>query len=88
MWTTIAPAVVKIRVEPSWPNPAFNDTRGTLILDVWIDESGDVACVKIVRSIPLDDQAAVDAVRQWKFAPATMGGRPIAVIQEVRVQKR
>ena len=88
MWTTIAPAVVKTRVEPSWPNSAFNDTRGTLILDVWIDESGGVACVKIVRSIPLDDQAAVDAVRQWKFAPATMHGRPIAVIQEVRVQKR
>jgi len=57
-------------------------------LDVWIDNNGDVACVKIVRSIPLNDQAAVDAVRQWKFAPATMGGRPIAVIQEVRVQKR
>jgi len=88
VWTTIAPAVVKTRVEPSWPNPALNDTRGTLILDVWIDESGDVACVKIVRSIPLNDQAAVDAVRQWKFAPATTGGRPIAVIQEVRIQKR
>jgi TonB family protein len=88
VWTTIAPAVVKTQVEPSWPNPAFNDTHGTLILDVWIDESGDVACVKIVRSIPLNDQAAVDAVRRWKFAPATIGGRPIAVIQEVRVQKR
>jgi periplasmic protein TonB len=88
VWTTIAPAVVKTRVEPSWPYPALNDTHGTLILDVWIDESGDVACVKIVRSIPLNDQAAVDAVRQWKFAPATMRGRPIAVIQEVRVQKR
>jgi TonB family protein len=88
VWTAITPAVVKTRVEPSWPNPAFNDTRGTLILDVWIDEKGDVACVKIVRSIPLDDQAAAEAVRQWKFAPATLAGRPIAVVQEVRVQKR
>lgn len=88
MWTRIAPAVVKTPVEPSWPIPALNDTHGTIILDVWIDESGNVACVKIVRSIPLDDQAAVDAVRQWKFAPATIAGRPIAVIQEVRVQKR
>jgi periplasmic protein TonB len=88
VWTTVAPAVVKTRVEPSWPNPALNDTRGTIILDVWIDESGNVACVKIVRSIPLDDRAAVDAVRQWKFAPATAAGRPIAVIQEVRLQKR
>jgi TonB family protein len=79
---------VKTRVEPSWPNPALNDTQGTIILDVWIDESGDVAYVKIVRSIPLNDPAAIDAVRRWKFTPAARRGRPIAVVQEVRLQKR
>jgi TonB family protein len=87
VWTTITPATVKNTSGTVLANPAFNDTRGTLILDVWIDERGDVACVKIVRSIPLDDQAAAEAVRQWKFAPATVGGRPIAVVQEVLVQK-
>jgi TonB family protein len=55
-------------------------------LDVWIDERGDVACVKVVRSIPVDDQAAIDAVRRWKFVPAAVGGQPIAVVQEVRLQ--
>ena len=87
VWTPIIPAVMKTRIEPSWPNPALNDTRGMLILDVWIDEKGDVACVKVVRSIPINDQAAIDAVRQWKFTPASIGGRPIAVVQEVRIPK-
>ena len=88
VWSTIALAVVETRVEPSWPNPAFNDTKGTLVLDVWIDESGDVAYVTVVRSIPLNDSAAIDAVRQWKFTPATRGRQPIPVVQEVRLLKR
>jgi protein TonB len=87
VWSPIAPAVVKTRVEPSWPNPAFNDPRGVIMLDVWIDEKGDVAYAKITRSIPLNDQAAIDTVRRWKFTPASRGGQPIAVVQEVRLQK-
>jgi TonB family protein len=87
VWTKITPAVVKTRVQPSWPNPFLNDTHGRIVLDVWIDENGDVSCVKITRSIPVNDQAAINAVRQWKFVPATLGGRPIAVVQEVQVPK-
>jgi TonB family protein len=88
VWTAISPAVVKTRVEPSWPNIHLNDTHGEVVLDAWIDESGNVSCVKITRSIPMNDQAAIDGVRQWKFAPATLRGTPVAVIQEVRVLKR
>jgi TonB family protein len=87
VWSAITPAVLKTRVEPVWPNPSLNDTQGAIILDVWIDESGDVAFVQIVRSIPVNDAAAINAVRQWKFAPALRGGRPIAVVQQVRLQK-
>jgi protein TonB len=64
-----------------------NDTHGTIILDVWIDESGNVSCVNVTRSMPINDEAAINAVRQWKFAPATVRGRPIAVVQEVQVFK-
>ena len=34
VWTSIAPAVVKARLEPEWPNPFLNDTRGIIVLDV------------------------------------------------------
>jgi len=43
--------------------------------------------VQVVRSIPINDAAAITAVRQWKFTPALHKGRPIAVVQEVRLQK-
>jgi TonB family protein len=47
-------------------------------LDVWIDEWGEVACVKVTRSAPVHDRAAVEAVRRLKFAPATcMACRPV-----------
>jgi TonB family protein len=88
VWTAIKPAVVKTRVEPSWPFPGTNDTRGVIILDVWIDEKGNVSCVEVTRSIPINDRAAVAAVRQWTFVPATLRGQPIAVVQEVRLEKR
>ena len=80
------PASVKTRVEPSGPNLFRFDAQGVVVLDVWIDERGNVACVKVVRSIPVFDKATVEAVRQWKFSPATLGGRPVAVVQTLNVR--
>jgi TonB family protein len=54
-------------------------------MDVWIDEAGEVKCVKVTRSIPIADTAAVAAVRQWKFTPAKLGDRPVAVVHEVGI---
>jgi protein TonB len=39
----------------------------------------------VVRSIPELDRAALDAVRQWEFVPASLNGTPIAVIVTVIV---
>lgn len=85
VWSTIVPASVKTRVEPSGQNLFTFNAQGTVVLDVWIDERGEVVCVKVVRSIPVFDTATVEAVRQWKFSPATLGGRPVAVVQTVSV---
>jgi len=88
VWSPIVPAAVRTRVEPAWPFKGRNDSEGTIILDVWIDERGDVACVKVIRGMPLNDRAAIDAVRRWKFQPAAIGGKPVAVVQHVLVSKR
>jgi TonB family protein len=88
VWSPIVPATVRTRVEPSWPLKGVNDSEGTIILDVWIDERGDVACVTVVIGMPLNDRAAMDAVRRWKFHPATTRGTPLAVVQQVRLLKR
>lgn len=57
-------------VKPVYPEDAKRQgVAGVVILQAAIDESGLVSDVKVLRSIPLLDQAAIDAVRQWQFEP-------------------
>lgn len=59
---------------------------GVVILEAIIDENGDVTDVNIVKSLPEGlDQAAVDAVRTWKFKPATLDGKPVKVYYTLTV---
>ena len=53
--------------------------QGDVIVRATITPEGDVTDIVVVRSIRLLDEAAVEAVRQWKFDPATQDGVPIAV---------
>jgi protein TonB len=41
---------------------------------------------RVLRSIPLLDQAALEAVKQWEFTPTTLNGVPVPVIMTVTVQ--
>jgi TonB family protein len=59
--------------------------HGAVILDIVVDAEGRVQNVEVVRSIPLLDQAAIDAVRQWRFAPSRTNGTPTAVMMTVTV---
>ena len=51
-----------------------------------IGPDGAVKDAKVLRSIPLLDQAALDAVRQWQFTPTLLNGVPGPVIMTVTVQ--
>ena len=50
-----------------------------------IGADGKVKDAKVLRSIPLLDQAAVDAVKQWQFTPTLLNGVPVPVIMTVTV---
>ena len=68
-------------MRPVYPPIAIAyDLRGTVILDATIDESGRVVDARLVRSIPVLDQSALNAVRQWEFEP-TAAGVPSRVIR-------
>ena len=54
-------------VNPVYP-PQASGTRGFVLIDITINPDGSVSNPRVVRSIPLLDQAAIDAVRQWVFA--------------------
>jgi protein TonB len=59
--------------------------QGIVIMEATIDVHGNVVDVRVLRSSPLLDQAAIDAVRQWKYTPATLNGLPVPVIMTVTV---
>jgi periplasmic protein TonB len=77
----------KIRhVAPIYPSIArANGVEGVVILEAVIGENGRVKNVRVLRSIQLLDQAAVDAVRQWQFTPTLLNGQPVPVVMTVTV---
>jgi protein TonB len=78
---------VKIRhVAPVYPKIAL-DARvaDVVILEAVIAEDGAVGAVKVLRGHPLLNQAAIDAVRQWRFTPTLLNGQPVPVVMTVTV---
>lgn len=73
-------------VTPSYP-PIAQAARisGVVTLEALIAEDGSVREVKVLRSVPLLDAAAADAVRQWRFTPTLLNGVPVQVIMSVTV---
>jgi TonB family protein len=59
--------------------------EGIVIIEATIGVSGKVQDVKVLRSIPLLDAAAVAAVRQWEYTPTLLNGTPVPVIMTVTV---
>jgi protein TonB len=70
-----APALVK-RVPPVYPSMAVNaQVQGVVILEATVGRDGRVEDVEVLRSVPLLDKAAIEAVRQWEYEPLLLNGR-------------
>ena len=78
---------IKIRdVRPVYPAMALTSrVSGTVMIEATIGADGRVKNARVIRSIALLDQAALDAVRQWQFSPTRLNGVPIPVIMTVTV---
>ena len=77
----------KIReVKPVYP-PIAQSARvqGVVIIEATIGADGRVKDAKVLRSIPLLDQAALDAVKQWQFTPTLLNVVPVPVIMTVTI---
>ena len=80
------PAKVR-HVPPVYPPIAQqNKIEGTVILEAVIAENGRVRDVRVLRSVPLLDGAAIDAVRQWHFTPTLLNGEAVPVVMTVTVR--
>jgi TonB family protein len=73
-------------VAPVYPPMAqAAGVTGTVEINATIGVNGKVTDAKVVRSVPLLDQAALDAVRQWEYIPMLLNGVPVPVVVTVTV---
>ena len=77
----------KIRnVQPIYPQIAQSArVQGVVVIEATIDPSGKVTETRVLRSIPLLDQAALDAVRKWEYQPTMLNGVAVPLIMTVTV---
>jgi TonB family protein len=75
-----------IDVKPVYPEDArAANVQGVVILQLRIATDGSVADARILRSIPMLDEAALDAVRQWRYEPTDVDGDPVELVMHVTV---
>lgn len=75
-----------VDVAPVYPQMAMRaGISGSVLLEAVIAEDGRVTGLRVLRSVPMLDQAAVDAVRQWVFSPTLLNGVPTPVVMTVTV---
>ena len=77
----------KVRdVRPDYPAEArAANVSGVVIVEAVIDANGAVADARVLRSIPLLDEPALAAVRQWQYTPTLLNGVPHPVIMTVTI---
>jgi TonB family protein len=75
-----------VDVKPIYPKDARDaGVQGVVIIETAIGPDGKVKDAKILRSVPMLDQAALEAVRQWEFTQTLINGVPQTVIMTVTV---
>jgi TonB family protein len=75
------------RVEPEYPAEArTRHIQGSVILDVQIGSDGAVRNITVVNGDPVLGDAAVAAVRQWKYQPFSEEGRPVEMQMRITIR--
>ena len=59
--------------------------QGIVIIQATVGVDGQVIDASVLRSVPLLDEAALAAVRQWRYTPTRLNGAPVAVVMTVTV---
>jgi periplasmic protein TonB len=74
------------KVEPVYPPLARNArVQGQVVLTAIISKDGTIQDLRVVSGHPLLVQAALDAVRQWRYKPYLLNGEPVEVETTVTV---
>ena len=85
----VTPAKQISTVPPAYPSMARTQRiSGNVVVDALIDVNGRVASMKVISGPVLLHQAAMDALKQWKYQPATLDGKPTSMHLNVTIQFR
>jgi protein TonB len=60
--------------------------QGAVTLEAILDATGKVESVRVLESVPLLDDAALRAVRQWRYTPTELNGVPVPVLMTVTIR--
>jgi len=84
----MTPPEVVSRVEPRYPASArMIRSEGTVVVEVVVETDGSTGEVRVLRGISkVLDEAAVAAIRQWRFRPARVAGNPVRAYHTVTVR--
>ena len=84
----VSPVLV-YEVKATYPPEArARKLEGTVTVEAIVDTTGNVYEAMVVESIDGLDQAALDAVKQWRFQPALLNGEPVAVVCSIEISFR
>jgi protein TonB len=85
----VKPARMLNSVSPVYPMLAKNQhVEGDVRVDALIDANGQISAMKVVSGPALLQHAATEALRQWKYQPATLDGKPVPMHLTVTIQFR
>ena len=73
-------------MKPEYPMLAQQArVQGFVILEARVGVDGAVQSARVIRSIPLLDEAALAAVQQWRYQPLLLNGMPMPFVLTVTV---
>jgi protein TonB len=84
----VTPPVAILTTQPKYPSPAIHvRMQGVVILEAIIGTDGEVRGARVLRSAgALLDEAAEKAILEWRYRPARVAGKPVAVYLTVTVK--
>jgi protein TonB len=72
--------------KPAYPHIAvMAHTQGTVHIQAIIERDGTIGHLKVLSGSPLLINAALDAVKQWRYKPTLLNGEPVEVVTEIDV---
>jgi protein TonB len=82
----VAEGMVVLKITPHYPPIAVaSRTQGTVVLQAVISKTGTIENLRVVSGSPMLQQAALDAVSQWRYRPYLLNGQPVDVETTINV---